>query len=162
MIQSNTKKHFLLLIIILLFIVIDQSSKHYVELLYIEPIPVFDWLSILLVYNKGISFGFFSESTVALRWILISFTSIIALVVCIYAFREQNFIMRFAFGLISGGAIGNIIDRLSSRKAVVDFIDFHIGDWHWPTFNIADSFIAVGAFLLFLEIFKATPSKVKK
>lgn len=154
-------RHILLFFIILVFTLIDQVSKYYVETIYITPIPIFDWLSISLVYNKGISFGMFSDSTLILRWILIAFTSIIATVVCIYAFRERKVMMRFAFGLVTAGAIGNIIDRLSQRKAVVDFIDFHIGDWHWPTFNIADSFIAIGAFFLFIEIFRTIPKKAK-
>ena len=100
--------------------------------------------------NRGISFGFFQESGDIGRW-LISFFAITVSIVLIFWLRKQRYkFSSFYIGLVIGGALGNVIDRLR-QGWVIDFIDFYVGSWHWPAFNLADAFITSGLFLLFIH-----------
>lgn len=112
----------------------------------VEVLPVFN---LVLVWNRGVSFGLFQQDGVLGPWILIGFTALITIALLVWLFRAENKYLCYALGAIIGGAIGNIIDRVRFG-AVVDFLDFHIAGWHYPAFNIADSAIVLGvAFLLF-------------
>ena len=104
------------------------------------------FLSCVLVFNTGISFGLFAGETALLRWVLIGLALAVSVLLTSWLYKEKRLRVASALGLILGGAIGNVVDRIF-RHAVVDFLDFHIGGWHWPAFNLADSAITVGVVL---------------
>ena len=106
--------------------------------------------NLVLVFNKGAAFGFLSGVSEGLRQIILGATTVLALGTVIYLLVYDYFedrIARTALGMILGGAVGNIIDRVRLGE-VVDFLDFYYGNYHWPAFNVADSAICVGVFIL--------------
>ena len=129
-------------------VILDQITKALV-LSFLEPYQVVDWvpfLSWVLVFNTGISFGFFAGETAILRWVLIGLALTISVCLMVWLYKEKRPVFSGAIGLILGGAIGNTVDRVF-RHAVVDFIDLHVGYWHWPAFNVADAAITTGVVL---------------
>ena len=144
------------LVLAALTIVLDQASKYYVVNLLLTggtPVQVTGWLNIVLVMNKGISFSLFSSGSDVMRWILTAVALGIAGILAIWLFRARGWFTPLALGLIIGGAIGNAIDRIR-LGAVIDFVDFHIpawNNWHFATFNVADSAISTGVFLLLVS-----------
>jgi len=107
-----------------------------------------EWVRFTLVYNPGAAFGL-HVGTYS-RWIFMVLT-IIALAILwrLYATtRAGDLVRTMALALVCGGAVGNLIDRIRSNAGVVDFIDIGFGDSRWPTFNIADMAVSLGAFLL--------------
>jgi len=119
------------------------------------PHPVFgDWLRWTLVYNPGAAFGFHLGPWS--RWIFIVLT-FIALAVLWNMYRSSASDQRMkvlALASIAAGAIGNLVDRVRSPRGVVDFIDVGVGDWRWPTFNIADIAVSCGAIALAIVLWK--------
>ena len=113
------------------------------------PHPIFgDWMRFTLVHNPGAAFGL-NVGTYS-RWIFMMLT-IVALFILgrlYYATRPGDVIRTWSLALVCGGAVGNLIDRVLSVRGVVDFIDIGLGDSRWPTFNIADMAVSIGAFLL--------------
>ncbi|HZT89594.1 MAG TPA: signal peptidase II [Stellaceae bacterium] len=109
--------------------------------------PFFD---LVLTCNRGVSFGLFNGAAGVRGMILAVVAAAIVLVLLYWLARVTNGWMAAAIGLIIGGAVGNVVDRLL-LGGVVDFLDFHIGAWHWPAFNIADSAICVGVAMMLLE-----------
>ena len=144
-----------LLLIFLIFIFFDFVSKLWaIENLFMQyrSIELTSFLSMTPVWNSGISFGFFQDSGELGRY---GFT-IFAIAVSVWLIYSSIKLPRYSslgFILIASGAIGNAIDRILYGK-VVDFIDFHIEDLHWPAFNLADTVIFIGATLfLYNQIF---------
>ena len=124
----------------------DQFSKHIMLDLLFDPlryVEVNSVLNFVPVWNSGMSFGFLSDGGI---WVRIGLTVLAFLVSFwfVWMLPKLNWLQRYAGATIAGGAIGNAIDRLRFGR-VVDFIDFHIGAWHWPAFNIADTAITIGA-----------------
>jgi len=123
-----------------------------------EVIPGF--FNLTHVRNRGAIFGFLSHSDSRILYIFLTLVSVAALGLVIYYFFKtpvSERLMKISLSLILAGALGNLIDRLF-RGHVIDFLDFYVKDWHWPSFNVADSCITVGAFLLiFILIFKRVP-----
>lgn len=109
--------------------------------------PFFD---LVMVWNEGVSFGLFSSGGQEKRWILTVISIVIVSVLFFWLRRTTDRLSAVAFGLIIGGAVGNIYDRFS-YGAVADFFDFHIGGAHWPAFNIADSAITIGVVLILVQ-----------
>jgi len=113
------------------------------------------FFNLVLVWNHGVSFGMFgqhggTDHDTIMPYLLIALAAVLAAVVTRWLLRAEKSMEAAAFGLIIGGAIGNVIDRIR-LGAVLDFLDFHIREWHYPAFNIADSAIVVGAgIILFL------------
>src|SRR3954466_684933 len=105
-------------------------------------------LRLTLVYNPGAAFGL--NLGIYSRWIFMALTAgaLIILGRLYQATRQGDFLRTFALALVCGGAVGNLIDRVRSATGVVDFIDVGVGDLRWPTFNVADMAVSVGAFLL--------------
>jgi signal peptidase II len=105
--------------------------------------------------NPGIAFSFLSSGTQSTRWGLAAFSSLAALVVIGFAVRTSAFSWRLqtTFALLFAGIVGNLIDRVETGR-VIDFIDAYVNTHHWPTFNVADSAISVGAVFLALELFR--------
>lgn len=131
-------------------VILDQSSKYAAVAMLADkpPLEVTPFFNLLLVYNRGAAFSFLAG---AAGWQRELFTgiAIVASVWIVYLLRRypRQSLFCLALSLVLGGAIGNVIDRLSIG-AVVDFLDFHAFGWHWPAFNIADSAITCGAALL--------------
>ena len=151
------------LILLFILIIADQITKLWV-LQAVDPtnpiaiIPGF--FNLVLVYNPGVAFGFMSSWDPILRIILISLISIFAVSFLLYLYFKSyrdHFYGSIAIVLILSGAIGNIIDRVR-LSMVVDFLDFYVANWHWPAFNLADSFICVGVGILLLLDWKPKES----
>ena len=141
----------------LVVVVADQSTK-FAAVEWLDPassVELIPTLDLVLAYNTGAAFSLLSTAGGWQRWLFIG----LALVICVFIVHWLRDLPRDARGtplalsLILGGAAGNLIDRVHVG-AVVDFIDFHVGDWHWPAFNMADSAICVGAALLVLDTFR--------
>ncbi len=124
----------------------DQFSKNIMLDLLFDPlryVEVNSVLNFVPVWNSGMSFGFLSDGGI---WVRIGLTVLAFLVSFwfVWMLPKLNWLQRYAGATIAGGAIGNAIDRLRFGR-VVDFIDFHVGAWHWPAFNVADTAITIGA-----------------
>jgi signal peptidase II len=114
-------------------------------------IPVTPFFNLVLIWNRGVSFGFLGqESSDWLPWLLTALALAIMTVLAWWLREAANRLMVLALGLVIGGAFGNIIDRLRFG-AVVDFLDFYIAEFHWPAFNVADSAITAGAALILYD-----------
>ena len=122
-----------------------------------ESISIIDgFFNITYVRNTGVAFGIFSSISSPSKSVLLSiFTACAAVVVVTYSVRSpaHNRLLQIALSLILGGALGNLYDRLAYGY-VVDFLEFYVGNYHWPSFNIADSVISTGVALLALEIIR--------
>ncbi len=145
------------LILAAVVLAIDQLSKWLVvRNLSLDDVvtPIPGLLNIVYSRNTGVAFGILDETNMrAKAAILIVFSLLIIAGVVFFLWRSHNagLRIRWALGLILGGAIGNLIDRVRSGS-VVDFIDVHIRQHHWHTFNLADSAIVCGAILLVIDI----------
>lgn len=104
-------------------------------------------LNFSLAFNRGAAFSFLNNAAGWQNVFFISLAIIFSLGMIIWMVRHSNVKQNFCFALIVGGALGNVVDRVHYGY-VIDFIDVHVGIHHWPTFNIADSAISVGVFLL--------------
>lgn len=133
----------------LIVFILDQWSKFAIlqspELLEHKSIELTSFFNLALVFNRGVSFGMFSGQNQPFLLIIISL--IIISVLFVWLWRNHSLMAAIGIGFIIGGAIGNVVDR-ARYGAVVDFLDFHISDWHWPAFNIADSSIFIGVVVL--------------
>ena len=156
MILNYFKKNFVInLIFIFLIFSLDRISKIYIIYLnnkdYDSAIFQSKYLNIDLMWNEGIAFGLFSFD----RTDLYNFVTIIisAVIFVLFIIVINNIgLKKYSLIMILGGAIGNLYDRIFFR-AVPDFIDFHIGEFHWFVFNIADIFITLGViFMILLEL----------
>ncbi len=106
------------------------------------------------IRNRGAAFGFLNRSDIEWQFWLFLVATIIA-TICIFLLvrsSKHDVVLFSALGLILGGALGNLIDRIRLR-AVIDFLDFYIGNWHWPAFNVADIAICIGAFLTCIAMY---------
>lgn len=111
---------------------------------------VTSFFDLVLTYNRGISFGLFNDGA-GLNVLVFSLAAAAIIAVLIYWLRRATSpFLAVAIGLIIGGAVGNVIDRLR-LGAVVDFLDFHVGSLHWPAFNLADSAICIGVVAMLLD-----------
>ncbi len=136
---------------------LDQLSKWWILTVVMNPpqrIPLADFFSLVLVYNRGVSFGIFNEAPDWARWALVVFAILITAALLLWMRTAESRLLGLALGLVAGGAVGNVIDRIV-YGAVVDFLDFHVGDWHWPAFNVADSAISIGVVLLIFDSLKS-------
>ncbi len=147
------QKHTLLMIaltIIVGIIALDQHSK-YVVLTEIDtdPFVLLPFLNITTVWNSGISFGLLANAEYSnVIFGTLSSVIVVTLIYLSLRYRGKNIL---AYSLIIGGGIANILDRIT-YGAVFDFIDFHLGEYHWPAFNIADSAIFLGIVWLFFNL----------
>ena len=130
----------------------DQALKHVVEQ-RLDPyaaIPVMSNFNLVLVYNRGVSFGLLSSQSPFAPYILAFAGLLITIALSIWAFRTDSLLQRAALALIVGGAASNVVDRLVDG-AVTDFLDLHVGTLHWPAFNLADTAIVCGVCALLVE-----------
>ncbi len=120
------------------------------ELGSINPeIQVFDFFSLVKVWNRGVSFGMFNQLENS-QIIFVLLQGGIGLGLVFWLWCNQKLHFSIALGLIIGGAFGNVIDRLKNG-AVADFLDFHLFGYHWPAFNLADSAVFIGVAILLLD-----------
>ena len=150
-----SKNFYISFSIVALIYFLDRLSKIYVIQLDKNNLgsDIFNsaYLNIVLIWNKGIAFGLFSFNEAYLYNILSLIISIIVIILVVMSLKSQGF-KRYSLLMIIGGAIGNLHDRIFF-KAVPDFIDFHINDFHWFIFNVSDIFITFGViFMIVLEI----------
>jgi len=131
----------------------DQASK-WAVLNFLEQPPriveVTGFLNLVLTYNTGVSFGLFGGETVWKPWLLSGVAVAVVAALFVWLKRQPQPFLAVAVGLVAGGAIGNTVDRLRFGS-VVDFLDFHLGGWHWYVFNVADSAVVVGVALIVLD-----------
>ena len=140
----------------LVIIVLDQYTKSLASaaLEYGRPEPVFFWFNLTLQHNSGAAFSFLSSAGGWQRYFFsaVAVTISAVLVVWLYRMPRDQWLLALSLGLIVGGALGNLWDRLAMGY-VVDFISVHYRDWYFPAFNIADSAITVGAACMLLDSF---------
>lgn len=142
----------------LIIVLLDLLTKTIIVKHVMVPphvIPVTDFFNLVLVWNKGTSFGLIAHGAEVMPYVLAVLSLGIAIWLHRWLCRAEDRWHGIALGLILGGAIGNVFDRLL-YGAVVDFLDFHVSGWHWPAFNVADSAIVVGVAMLVLGGAKKT------
>ncbi len=140
-----------------LVVIIDQVTKAMV----IRTLQLYDiivvipgFFNITHLLNPGGSFGFLADQSKDIRSFLFIFVASLAVLIILYLYRQvpdSHPWLATGLALVFGGAIGNLIDRVRIEK-VVDFLDFHVGDLHWPTFNIADSAITIGVAIFIYHV----------
>ena len=141
------------LLISILAVFIDQLSKWWILVFVMDPpkvISVTPFFNLVLTWNKGVSFGMFNDQGDSGALILSAIAILITLVLIFWLTKAKTNITAIGLSAIIGGAIGNVIDRLT-HGAVLDFLDFYVNNVHWPAFNAADSFITIGAITLIWE-----------
>ena len=153
MLKENFKKMLLNSIIISAIFLSDRISKIYIlkkaELESGVDIYLTPYLNLYLIWNKGIAFGLLSFN----ENLIYQFISLIILIICIVIFImiiKSNGLKKYSLISVLGGALGNFFDRIY-YSAVPDFIDFHVGSFHWFIFNVADMFITIGVICLILD-----------
>ena len=139
------------LAVAILVFILDRASKVGIinQQIVNKTIFVNDYLNFELVWNTGISFGLFSQNA-NIYYHLISLLIFSVIIYLIYLIIKADFVEKILFSLVLGGAVGNLYDRII-YYAVPDFIDLHINDFHWFTFNIADIFITLGIILIIIQ-----------
>lgn len=143
---------------------LDLSSKWLAVLWLSKPpgtysvLPIF---SLTLIYNPGISFGLFGATTATQSWSLSGVGIAIVAFLVWMTIRSSDRWEQSGYALIIGGAIGNVLDRMQDRY-VTDFLDFHLWDWRYPTFNLADTAIAVGIGILLVRSFTAQRARPQR
>lgn len=164
MIVKTLNINFLINLLTIFFIfLIDRLSKIYVVYLDNKELQTqlfsSKYINIQLFWNEGIAFGLFSLKQGKL-YNFLTIIIIILIIIILYLAFKSNGIKKYSLLLIFGGAIGNLYDRIF-YNAVPDFIDLHIGDFHWFIFNVADIFITTGVIFMILLEFTATNNKLK-
>ncbi len=142
------------LLVALIILLADQASKFYalgvLDLEFSGPLTLSPMIDLVLVWNRGISYGLFQQNADFGRYVLVGLSLGAAIGFGLWLWRTHRFVPALAIGLLAGGAIGNGLDRLI-RGAVVDFILLHWGEWRWYVFNIADAAIVFGVALLLYD-----------
>jgi signal peptidase II len=145
-------------LIALAVVLLDQATKLLIirTIQYGQAIAIIpDFFDIVFVLNPGAAFGFLATLSAGVRNPLFILVSVVAVVLIVFyraRYLGSNRLVSFALALVLGGAAGNLIDRLRYGM-VVDFLDVHVGQYHWPAFNVADSTISIGVGLMILDIF---------
>lgn len=134
-------------------VLLDQVTKLAVERSfdYGDVKPITGFFNLVLTYNKGAAFSFLASAS-GWQAHFLTAVGLAASLFILYLLGRHGHqrLFSLALALILGGAIGNVIDRIAYGH-VIDFLDFHVGGWHWPAFNVADSAIVGGAMLLVLD-----------
>lgn len=134
-------------------IVLDQLTKYLIVHVVMSPpqlIEVTSFFNIVMVWNRGASFGLFSTQSAWTPVILGTVAVLISIALLVWLFRAQSKWLAAALALVIGGALGNAIDR-AVYGAVADFLDFYAYAYHWPAFNVADIAISIGVVMLLLD-----------
>ncbi len=152
------------LVAAIVVLVMDQGSKFYalgvLDLEFSGPVTISPYIDLVLVWNRGISYGLFQQNADLGRYLLVALSAGAAIGFSIWLWRSRRLLPALAIGLLVGGAIGNGIDRFF-RGAVVDFILLHWGTWNWYVFNIADAAIVAAVALLLSDSWLGNAQLVK-
>lgn len=158
--ESGFGKYVLVFSLALVIVILDQITKIWVDTdmkLY-ETIPVIDgFFSLTYVRNTGAAFSMLDDLSETYRvpfFASVAVVASLAIVYFVHATPASQKLVLVACGFVLGGAIGNLIDRVA-YGSVIDFLDVYYGAWHWPAFNVADSFISTGVALLLLSSFSS-------
>ena len=141
------------LIIATVVVALDQLSKYWVlnyvlaTYPYVKITSFFDFVN---AWNTGVSFSMFSSNGSWGTVVLCVMALVIVAMLLWWLRKEKVLLMQVALGMVIGGAVGNVVDRIR-LGAVFDFLDFHVSGYHWPAFNLADSVICVGAALILIH-----------
>jgi len=158
------RDNFIFFLIAITVIILDQASKLVIarSIHYYESISVINgFFNLVNVTNRGMAFGLMNRPNAGMSMYFLIAVTIIAIIMIIVWFttlKQSDRKLLFGLSLILGGAAGNLIDRIR-LKGVIDFIDIHIGSYHWPAFNVADSAITVGAIWIAVLIVFLNPTK---
>lgn len=148
------KQIFIWLLLSVLVVTLDLWTKSLASesLTLYRPVELTSWLNLTLAHNYGAAFSFLSNAGGWQRWLFTVLALVVTLVLIVWLFRlpAREKLTGAALGLIIGGAIGNVVDRIR-HGYVVDFIDVYYQGWHWPAFNVADSAITCGVILLLID-----------
>jgi signal peptidase II len=136
--------------IALVTVVLDQLTKWIALTTLEEPIVVTPFFNLVLVWNRGVSFGMFNSGGAFAPWLLSGLALAVVIGLGVWLRRTDQLLTGLGLGLVIGGAVANVIDRIRFG-AVVDFLDFHLAGYHWPAFNVADAAICVGAALMLAD-----------
>lgn len=143
----------------LVVFVLDQWSKYAVlgSMDLYQSVQVTPFFNLTYVHNYGAAFSFLADAGGWQRWFFTAIAVVISVVILgwLKSAPRQQVLLPVAFCFILGGALGNVYDRLV-HGYVIDFLDFYVGQWHWPAFNLADSAIFIGAALLILDMFTSS------
>lgn len=128
--------------------VLDQAIKYWALSWFanadVTRTQVSPFLDLVLVWNKGISYGLFQQDSALGRWLLVGFSCVVAIGLVIWLLRSTSHLIALSLGLLVGGALGNALDR-AIFGAVIDLFSFHAYDFYWYVFNLADAAIVAGA-----------------
>ena len=165
MLNNRSYSYWIWLSVVFAIIFIDQYSKF----LVVEQLNLFDrliltsFLDLTRLHNTGAAFSIFASDSGWQRWPLVLISAGVGTTLIGWLVRNASkspVLQNTAFAMIAGGAIGNLIDRLN-QGYVVDFILFHIGQWHFPAFNVADSCITIGLILFLIETYHSSKQAEK-
>ena len=160
MLKSRSYSYWIWLLVVFAIIFVDQYSKF----LVVERLNLFDRLTLTAfldftrLHNTGAAFSIFASDSGWQRWPLTLISAGVGTTLIGWLVRnaaKSPVLLNTALAMIAGGAIGNLIDRLN-QGYVVDFILFHIGQWHYPAFNVADSCITIGLILFLIETYRSS------
>ena len=153
------------LIVALVGLALDQMTKiwlvHGFDLRANGPVELLPVLDIVLVWNRGISYGLFQQDSDFGRWLLAGLTLAVTVGLWIWSARCGSRLVALALALVIGGALGNGVDRVV-YGAVVDFVHFHVGTFSWYVFNLADVWIVAGVIGLLYDSFTNGPNSAAK
>jgi len=142
------------LIVAAVVVVLDQLTKWWILDVVMQPYPrvveVTPFFNLVMAWNTGVSFGTFGSSHAFMPYVLSAVALAITVALLTWLRQAERRFVALAIGMVIGGAIGNVVDRFRFG-AVADFLDFHVGGWHFWAFNVADSGISVGVALLVLD-----------
>ena len=160
MLNAKNYSYWIWLLVVFSIVLVDQYSKF----LVVERLNLFDrivltsYLDLIRLHNSGAAFSLFASDSGWQRWPLILVSAGVGAILIGWLIRNASrspVMQSSAFSMIAGGAIGNLIDRLN-QGYVVDFILFHIGQWNYPAFNVADSCITIGLILFLIETYRSS------
>lgn len=162
---TGTKRFIHWMIIAVVVIALDQATKwaivEWVPLY--DRVPINDFMNLTHQRNTGAAFSFLAEAGGWQRWFFVALATVVSVVLVVWSWKERRVgstMLIAGLALVLGGAVGNLVDRLLLGY-VTDFIQVWFGSWAFPSFNVADSAITVGAGLLILDSFLAKPEEEK-
>ena len=161
-IKNNPRKFLLAIFVIITIFLLDQYTKNYFssKLQFQVPTEVSPNFDLYLTYNYGVAFSFFSDNLTWQKTFLLLLIPSLILFLCFYLLVNlDSYNNSISLSFILGGAIGNYFDRIAYGY-VVDFISLHAHDFYWPTFNVADSFISIGAIIFLLTNLKKNDNEL--
>ena len=158
------KKFFINFFLVLIIFCLDRITKNFVisqsKINLSNDLFLSNYLNISLMWNEGIAFGLFAFDE-SFFYNFITILIIIVIIIVFFMILKNEGYKKYSLILILGGALGNLYDRILF-SAVPDFIDFHIGDFHWFVFNVADIFISIGVIIMILSEFMVTKTSNEK